>query len=75
MPYIFCDSCIVGCYSNFPVCPRCGGKARRVARRFRRRDAPASAAPGAEPREDVEVEVRAALYGDRGPNVIRGREG
>jgi hypothetical protein len=61
MPYIYCESCGAGHYSNVLSCPACGASIRRVARthgmvrRMRMR--------AAQPPIDVEDEVRETLYG------------
>lgn len=59
MPYIHCDRCGTSCYSNVLSCPKCMAPVGRAY---------ASASAAGEPRpptdaEDVEAEVRNALYG------------
>ncbi|HYB30980.1 MAG TPA: hypothetical protein VEF89_30590 [Solirubrobacteraceae bacterium] len=67
MPYIFCDACGAGVHGNVLSCPECGAPARRVTmRRYRSFDRHDWA-----PREDVELEVREALYGRRSGAVER----
>jgi hypothetical protein len=73
--YIYCDICGIGFHSNVCSCPQCGLVARRVhqadgdghARRRvgwrRARPMPLS--------EDVESEVREAIYGWRSGTVQR----
>lgn len=65
MAYIYCDSCCIGFHSNVHTCPECGRPVRRTYeadahphRRSRRANARALAL-----REDVENEVREAIYG------------
>jgi hypothetical protein len=64
--YIFCDSCGIGFHSNVYSCPECGRHASRTFApdgRARRRS-------HREPlREDVESEVREAIYGWRSGTV------
>lgn len=60
MPYIYCERCATGSYSNVLSCPHCGARlqparAHGVPRHTRGRLTPL--------REDVEDEVRQALYG------------
>jgi hypothetical protein len=69
MPYIYCEACDAGCYTNVRSCPRCGagvgrGHVRGQARRSRAR-------AGVRVRDDVEIEVREALYGRRMGSVER----
>jgi hypothetical protein len=68
MPYIFCESCGEGSYSNVISCSCCGRPAR-LARP--RRLVPSSPAfeSSSHGREEVEVEVRELLYGHRSPTV------
>lgn len=68
MPYIFCESCGEGSYSNVTTCPCCG-KAARLARP--RRLIPRTLEPEASShgREEIEVEVRELLYGRRSQAV------
>lgn len=70
MAYIFCDSCGIGFHSNVYSCPECGRPARHTLAahgRHRRRSYRES------PREDVESEVRDAIYGWRSGTVeLRG---
>jgi hypothetical protein len=62
MPYIFCELCGEGSYSNVTSCPRCGRIARlaRPRRLLRRIPALDRSSHGA---EQVESEVRETLYG------------
>lgn len=73
MPYIYCETCGAGYYNNVLSCPACGARVRStrthplaVAHRHRRRSNP--------PLEDVEDEVRQALYGWHSGCVERCRE-
>jgi len=67
--YVYCDSCGVGFHSNVHSCPECGSPASRAyeigshrgARRRRRSVGPL--------REEVETEVREAIYGWRSGTV------
>lgn len=73
MAYIYCDSCGIGFHSNVHTCPECGrvasrtfkasGQARRTAWGRHSRPAP--------PREEVESEVREAIYGWHSGTVAR----
>jgi hypothetical protein len=67
MPYVYPDTCGAGFHSNVHSCPNCGARAKRVHERHSRRSGP-SGRPG---REDVELEVRDALYGRRSGTVER----
>jgi predicted amidophosphoribosyltransferase len=80
MANMYCDTCSVRFDSSVATCPHCGTAARRVhaplaalrasaPRRaaFMRASAPRRAAP----REDVELEVRDALYGWHSGTVER----
>ena len=72
MPYIYCDRCGIGLHSNVLSCPHCGAPTRLRhhhvrfgwgALRLRARvDCP---------RDDVENEVREAIYGWRSGSVER----
>lgn len=64
MPYIFCESCGEGSYSNVTSCSCCGRPARlaRPRRLIPRKSELESSSHG---REEVEVEVREMLYGRR----------
>jgi hypothetical protein len=68
MPYIFCESCGEGAYSNVKSCPHCGRVARLARpRRLVRLIAPVDrSSHGA---EEVESEVRETLYGWRSQTV------
>jgi hypothetical protein len=72
MPYIYCEACGAGCYSNVRSCPRCGA---RVGRAYTRSQThPGRPRAGSTRiREDVEIEreVREALYGRRLGGVER----
>lgn len=59
MPYIHCEICGTGAYSNVMSCPSCRTpvKQARVHRITRR------GKTSLPPQEDVEVDVRDALYG------------
>lgn len=73
MPYIHCESCGSGCYTNVLSCPVCGAPVRAdrqhgLVPRRRRRSMP--------PIDDPEDEVRVALYGERSGCVeLRGAGG
>jgi predicted nucleic acid-binding Zn-ribbon protein len=67
MSYIYCDACRIGFHSNVRSCPECGQTVRRTYERdpsVHHRHRPSRS--GSRPlREDVENEVRAAIYGWR----------
>ena len=68
MAYIFCDACGIGFHSNVYTCPECG----RPASRGFSHNGRARHAHRAHPelvREDVENEVREAIYGWRSGTV------
>ncbi len=67
MAYVHCDACGAGFHGNVRSCPECGAPAKRSHGR-RRMFARASSQIV---REDVELEVRAALYGRRSGAVER----
>jgi hypothetical protein len=69
MPYIFCESCGEGSYSNVTSCPCCGRRARlaRPRRLIARTLEPEASSHG---REEVEDEVRELLYGG-GSRTVR----
>jgi rRNA maturation endonuclease Nob1 len=67
MSYVFCDACEAGFHSNVLSCPDCGAPARRVQERHTK----PSRAGSRSVREDVELEVRHALYGRRSGAVER----
>jgi predicted amidophosphoribosyltransferase len=67
MPYIFCETCRAGFHSNALVCPDCGAPAKRVTRRRAKHIDGRRLAV----RENVELEVRKALYGRRSGSVER----
>jgi len=70
MPYIYCQACGAGCYSNVTSCPGCGAPAKRAHAHHEMRHR----RPRAESLrvcEDVEIEVRDALYGWRSGSVER----
>ena len=68
MPYIFCESCGAGSYSNVTSCPCCGRPARlaRARRLIQRAPALEGSSHG---NEEVEGEVREVLYGRRSQAV------
>lgn len=68
MPYIFCESCGAGSYSNVISCPRCGQVAR-IARQRRLLAHASSVDRSSHAAEEVEVEVRETLYGWRSQAV------
>jgi hypothetical protein len=68
MPYIFCESCGEGSYSNVTSCSCCGRPAR-LARPRRLIPRPAEPDGSSHRREEVEVEVREMLYGRRSRTV------
>jgi hypothetical protein len=72
MPYIFCESCGEGAYSNVTSCACCGRPARlaRPRRLIARSPEPDASSHG---REKIEVEVREMLYGRRS-RAVRLRE-
>ena len=73
MPYIFCESCGEGAYSNVTSCPHCG----RVARLARPRRLVWLIPPidrSSHGAEEVESEVRETLYGWRSQTVQLRRE-
>lgn len=69
MPYIFCESCGAGSYSNVISCPSCG----RIARLARPRRLMVQRGPqvdrSSQGSETVEGEVRETLYGWRSQTV------
>lgn len=69
MPYIFCESCGEGAYSNVKSCPHCG----RIARLARPRRLASLISPvdrSSHGAEEVESEVRETLYGWRSQTVL-----
>lgn len=68
VPYIFCESCGEGSYSNVTSCSYCGRPARlaRQRRLIARSSEPYASSHG---REEVEVKVREMLYGGRSRTV------
>ncbi len=68
MPYIFCESCGEGSYSNVTSCACCGRPARlaRPRRLVPRSPEFESSSHG---REEVEIEVREMLYGHHSRTV------
>lgn len=68
MPYIFCESCGAGSYSNVITCPRCG-RIARLARPRRLVDRTPALEVSAHGSEEVECEVREQLYGWRSQTV------
>lgn len=73
MPYIFCEICGAGRYTNVTSCPHCGRMARLARPRRLLRHIPAvdRSSHGA---EEVEEEVRNLLYGWRS-QAVRLRDG
>lgn len=72
MPYIFCESCGAGAYSNVTSCSCCGRPAR-LARPRRLVPRSSELEGSSHRREEVEVEVREMLYGHRSRTVqLRG---
>ncbi len=67
MSYLYCKACGAGFHSNVRSCPDCGAPARRIHERRSR----LSRTPRRAMREDVELEVRSALYGSRAGAVHR----
>jgi predicted nucleic acid-binding Zn-ribbon protein len=67
MAYVHCDVCGAGFHSNVRGCPDCGATAKRVHERRTRFSRTSSHVV----REDVELEVRDALYGRRTGAVER----
>jgi len=62
MPFIFCARCGSGCYSNVHSCPTCRTSLRpEQRRRVLLRERLSTGAARAD--EEVEAEVRDALYG------------
>jgi len=74
MLYIYCDACGAGCYSNVTSCPGCGARARRAYTRNQTRRGSLRAVP-LRVGEDVELDVREALYGRRSGSVERCKGG
>ena len=68
MPYIFCESCGTGSYSNVITCPSCG-RIARLARPRRLIDRHATLEDSTQGSEEVEGEVRELLYGWRSQTV------
>ena len=67
MPCVYCGACGAGFHNNAHSCPNCGARAKRVHERRRRRSRPNLRLEG----DDVELEVRDALYGSRCGTVER----
>lgn len=59
MPYIHCDRCGASCYSNVLSCPRC----KLPVRHARSRTLPNDGLRISSGDEEMEMEVRNALYG------------
>jgi hypothetical protein len=74
MPYIYCDACAAGYYSNVTSCPSCGAWARRACTRNQMRRGSLRAVR-LRVGEDVELDVREALYGRRSVSVERCSDG
>lgn len=72
MPYIFCESCGEGSYSNVTSCSCCGKRAR-LARPRRLVPRSPEFEGSSHGREKVEVEVRELLYG-RSSRAVRLRQ-
>jgi hypothetical protein len=68
MPYIFCESCGAGSYSNVTSCSCCGRPAR-LARPRRLIPRVPEIEGSSHGREEIEFRVREALYGRRSPTV------
>ncbi len=68
MPYIFCESCGAGSYSNVITCPQCG-RIARLARPRRLIDRGGRLDMSTNGGEAVEGEVREMLYGQRSRTV------
>lgn len=68
MPYIFCESCGGGAYSNVMSCPGCG-RVARLARAPKLRWPPPAVDRSSHGLEEVESEVRETLYGWRSQTV------
>jgi hypothetical protein len=68
MPYIYCESCGEGAYSNVTSCSCCG-KSARLARPRRLVARSPELEGSSHRREEVEVEVREMLYGSRSRTV------
>ena len=67
MAYVFCDSCGIGFHSNVYTCPECG---RPASRAFAPNNpAKRSRSHVGQLHEDVESEVREAIYGWRSGTV------
>ncbi|HTV21027.1 MAG TPA: hypothetical protein VMG12_20220 [Polyangiaceae bacterium] len=74
MAYIYCDACGIGFHSNVHSCPECGRPASRAfeSNGNTHHHRPRRAHPHQEPpREDVESEVREAIYGWHSGTVER----
>lgn len=72
MAYVYCPDCGVGSHTNVRSCPQCGRRLRPARDRHgavRRTWHRAGGAPA--PREDIEAEVRDAIYGWRSGGVAR----
>lgn len=71
MAYVFCDACGIGFHSNVHSCPECGRVAARTYRSAGHGGRRAWWRPSRNPlpREDVETEVREAIYGWRSGTV------
>lgn len=69
MPYIYCESCGAGSYSNVTSCSCCG-KPARMARPRRLRTRSTELDSSSHGREQIEVKVREMLYGHRS-RVVR----
>lgn len=68
MPYIFCESCGEGSYSNVTSCSCCG-KPAQLARPRRLIPRAPEFGGSSHGREEIEVEVREMLYGRRSRTV------
>lgn len=74
MAYIYCDACGVGFHSNVYSCPECGRPVRRAFEsdgRAHHRRAWRRGSHSALVQEDVESEVREAIYGWHSGTVER----
>ncbi len=75
MAYIYCDACGIGFHSNVRSCPECGRPASRAfesdGTNHRHHHLLRTDTHKEPPREDVESEVREAIYGWRSGTVER----
>lgn len=73
MAYIFCDSCGIGFHSNVRTCPECGRPASRAfhSNGHTQQHNHLWRTRTVQLREDVESEVREAIYGWHSGTVTR----